>query len=113
MAARPRRISSSEFLVDEVLQFGDVGGRFDQGEGSVPMAAAQAGTDGQGTGAVAGCGSSCGAQQLVGNLGHGADNNYRALALRDSTGNDGRSAIDGSRVLDRSAAKLHDYQAHA
>ena len=54
-----------------------------------------------------------GAQQLVGDLGHGADHHYGLLAQGHASGHDGRGAADGRRVLDRRAAKLHHYQAHA
>jgi hypothetical protein len=58
-----------------------------------------------------GCGS--GAQQLVRDPGHGADDDDRAVALGYAPGDDSRGAPDGDRVLDRRAAKLHDYQTHA
>ncbi len=54
-----------------------------------------------------------GAQQLISHFGHGADHNYRLFALGHASGHDGRGTSDGRLVLDRRAAKLHDYQAHA
>jgi hypothetical protein len=77
------------------------------------MALAQLRTDLQSGDAVAFLAGGGGAQQRVGYLGHGADNNYRLLAESDAPGDDGRGARDGRRVLDRCAAELHDYKAHA
>ena len=45
-------------------------------------------------------------EQLVGNLGHGADHDERLLG--QACLHDARDAIDGGGVLDRGAAELHD-----
>ena len=58
-------------------------------------------------------GAGRGAQQLVSYLGHGADDDYGLLAHGYASGDDGCGALDGGRVFNRRAAKLHDYQAHA
>ena len=106
-------IERVELRVDHLDQGGAVGGVLDQRAGRVAMAAAQAFADGQCAGAVA-CGGCRGsAQQLVSDLGHGADDDYGLLAEGYASGHDGRGAADGGRVLDRGAAKLHHYQAHA
>src|SRR5579863_4990383 len=77
------------------------------------MAGAQAGTDGEGAGAVAfgSCGRS--AQKLVSNLGHGADDDDGLFAGGDASGDDGGGAVDGGRIFYRGAAEFHDNQAHA
>ena len=115
MAARPRRISSSEsnFWSIERDQRSSGGAVLDQIGGGVAMARAEARTDGQRSGAVALGGCSGGAQQLVSDLGHGADDDDGLLAQGHASGDDGRGAANGRRVFDRRAAKLHDYQAHA
>ena len=77
------------------------------------MARAEARADGQRAGAVALCGRGGGAQQLVGDLGHGADHHHGLLAQGHAPGDDGRGAANGGRIFDRRAAELHDYQAHA
>ena len=53
---------------------------------------AQARTDGEGAGAVALGGAGRGAQQLVSDFGHGADDDDGLLAQGDASGDDGRGA---------------------
>ena len=101
-----------EFLLDEFGQIGGGGGVFDQRGGGFVVALAQLGADGQRAFAVAFFAAGGGAQQRVGDLGHGADDDDGLLAEGDAPGNDGRGAGDGGGVFDRGAAELHDYEAH-
>ena len=101
-----------KLLIDKILQGSGVGRVLDQSASRISMAAAQARTDSECAGAVPGRGGCGGAQQLIGNLGHGADHNHRLLALGNAAGDDCSGAVDGGRVFDRRAAKLHDNQAH-
>jgi hypothetical protein len=77
------------------------------------MPGTEARTDCKSASAVARGSTTSGAQQLVRDPRHGADDDDWAVALRNASGNDGRGALDGDWVLDRRAAKLHDYQTHA
>ena len=115
MAASPRRISSSEsnFWSIRFCSAAASAGILDQRGGGVAMPRAQPRTDGQRAGAVAVRGGRSGAQQLVGHLGHGAHHHHGLLALGHASGDDGRGAPDGRRILHRRAAELHHYQAHA
>jgi hypothetical protein len=90
-----------------------IGGLFDQGAGGVAMARAEARADGQRTGAIALCGARGGTQQLVSDLGHGGNHDDRLFSHGNASSNDFRGTPNGNRILDRCAAKLHDYQAHA
>jgi hypothetical protein len=77
------------------------------------MARAEARTDGQSSDAISLHRGGGGAQQQVGDFGHGADDNYGLLAQGYAPGNNGRGTADGRRILDRCAAKLHYEQTHA
>jgi hypothetical protein len=112
-----QRRQSAQNLIERiellVNLFDQGGGVCDQGRGCVAVARAQPRTDGQRSGAVTLHGSRCGQQQLVGDLGHGADDDYRLLAQRHAPGDDGRSAADGRWILHRCAAEFHYDQVHA
>src|SRR5205814_9027782 len=102
-----------EFLIDPGDEHGRLFRILDQRSGGVAVARAQARTDGQGAGAIAyrrGCGTS---QQLVSDLGHGADYDYRMPAHGYAPGYDGCGPIDCRRVFDRRAAEFHYNKAHA
>jgi len=65
---------------------------------------------GQRAGAITLSGNSGRAQQLVGDLGHGADTNDGLLAQGHGPGDDGRgTAMAAGSSTD--VAKLHDYEA--
>ena len=80
--------------------------RAQQFAGSKVVALAKAAADIEGLVALATSGRSGHGQQLVGNPGHGADHNERALdhARFHNAGD----AIDGRGILDRGATELHD-----
>ena len=102
-------VEGVEFLVNKFDQLGGVGNKLG---GGFTMAPAQLITDGDGSVTVALFTGGGGAQQRIGNLGHGADDDHRLLAQGDAPGDDGRGAADGGGVFDRGAAEFHDYQAH-
>ena len=102
-----------EFLIDPGDERGGVFLILDQRGGGVAMARAQPRTDGQRAGAIALRCSRGGAQQLVGDLGHGADNDHGLPAHGNAAGHDGGGAIDGGRIFHRRAAEFHHYKAHA
>jgi hypothetical protein len=100
-------------LIDEGGERGSFGWILDERAGCVAMARAETRTDGKRAGAVPLRGT-CGCpEQLVRHLGHGADYDHWLLSHGYASGDDGRGTLNGRRVLDRRAAKLHDYQAHA
>jgi hypothetical protein len=77
------------------------------------MTRAQAGADSESPGTVTRGSAFGSAQQLVGDAGHGADHDHRQLTQGNASGYNLCGAANGSRILDRRAAKFHDYQAHA
>ena len=77
------------------------------------MAGAEAGTDGESASAIALGSGGSGAQKLVSDLGHGADDDDSLFAGGDAACDDGGGTVDGGRVFHRSAAEFHHDQAHA
>src|ERR1700761_7946267 len=98
-------------MLDPGLQFSRALGR-EKLTRSVAMTVAKTRADRKRSVAIATpCGAGCG-QQLVGNLGHRADNNHTPLPPLQTARDNFGCTLNGHGIFDRSAAELHDYRFH-
>jgi hypothetical protein len=76
------------------------------------VSAAEAGADGESSGAVSAAGCGCCSEELIGDLGHGGDDDNGLFASRHASCHNAGGTFYSDLVLNRGAAKLHHYQTH-